>query len=120
MLLGQEPPDKAAALRKLGSELRRIKDAKKGLITIKGEKSISSKLTLVLTAFNKCAKQTNLNIKSVTITARDIIITGDTSSRQNTQKFFNAVRNSELEILRPSYELKGGRDGFSITVEPKK
>ena len=115
----QEPPDKAGALRKLGSELRRIKDAKKGLITIKGEKSISSKLTLVLAAFNKCAKQTNLNIKSITFTARDIIITGDTSSRQNTQKFFNAVRNNGLEILRPSYDSKGGRDGFSITVVPK-
>jgi len=119
VMLVPKPPDKAGALRKLGSELRRIKDAKKGLITIKGEKSISSKLTLVLTAFNKCAKQTNLNIKSVTFTARDIIITGDTSSRQNTQKFFNAVRNNGLEILRPSYDSKGGRDGFSITVVPK-
>jgi len=120
VMLVPKPPDKAGALRKLRSELRRIKDAKKGLITIKGEKSISSKLTLVLAAFNKCAKQTNLNIKSVNITARDIIITGDTSSRQNTQKFFNAVRNNGLKILRTSYELKGGRDGFSITVVPKK
>lgn len=119
VMLGQEPPNKAGALRKLGSELRRIKDAKKGLITIKGEKSISSKLTLVLTAFNKCAAQTKLNIKTISITARDIIITGDTSSRQNTQKFFNAVRNNGLEILRPSYDSKGGRDGFSITVVPK-
>ncbi len=119
VMLVPKPPDKAGALRKLGSEKRRLEEAKKGLITIKGEKSISSKLTLVLTAFNKCAKQTNLNIKSVTFTARDIIITGDTSSRQNTQKFFNAVRNNGLEILRPSYDSKGGRDCFSITVVPK-
>ena len=119
VMLVPKPSDKAGALRKLGSEKRRLEEAKKGLITIKGEKSISSKLTLVLTAFNKCAKQTNLNIKSVTFTARDIIITGDTSSRQNTQKFFNAVRNNGLEILRPSYGSKGGRDGFSITVVPK-
>jgi hypothetical protein len=107
------------AVRKLRSEWGRIKAAKAGLITIKGEKSIASKLTLVLKAFNACAKQTDLNIKSLTITARDIIITGDTSSRQNTQRFFEAVRNNGLEILRPSYELKGGRDGFSITVVPK-
>ena len=120
VMLGQELPDNtASAVRKLGGELRRIKDAKKGLITIKGEKSISSKLTLVLKAFNKCAAQTNLNIKSVTITTKDIIITGDTSSRQNTQKFFDTVRSNELEILRPSYEFKGGRDGFSIIVAPK-
>jgi hypothetical protein len=120
VMLGQKPPDKAAAVRKLRGELGRIAAAKKGLTTIKGEKSVSSKLTLVLSAFNKCAKQANLNIKSVTITARDIIITGDTSSRQNTQKFFNAVRNNGLEILRPSYNSKGGRDNFNITVMPKK
>lgn len=122
VMLGQKLTAKAEpveAVRKLRSELGRIRDAKKGLITIKGEKSISSKLTLVLTAFNACAKQTNLNIKSITITARDIIVTGDTSSRQNTQKLFDAVRKNGLEILRPSYELKGGRDGFSITVVPK-
>ncbi|MFB0554266.1 MAG: hypothetical protein ACETWQ_13245, partial [Phycisphaerae bacterium] len=119
VMLGQKPPEGAAAVRELEKELRRIRDAMKGLITIKGEKSISSKLTLVLTAFNKCAAQTNLDIKSVSITARDIIITGETSSRQNTQKLFNAVRDNGLEILREAYDLKGGRDSFSITVVPK-
>ncbi len=119
VMLGQKPPEGAAAVRELGKELRRIRDAKKGLITIKGEKSISSKLTLALTAFNKCAAQTNLDIKSISITARDIIITGETSSRQNTQKLFKTVRNNGLEILREAYDLKGGRDSFSITVVPK-
>jgi hypothetical protein len=119
VMLGKKPPGGTTAVRELGKELRRIRDAKKGLITIKGEKSISSKLTLVLTAFNKCAAQTNLNIKSISITARDIIITGDTSGRPNTQKLFKAVRNNGLEILREAYDLKGGRDSFSITVVPK-
>ncbi len=120
VMLGQKPENMNSANRKLGSELRRIMDAKKGLITIKGEKSISSKLTLVLAAFNKCAAQTKLNVKSVSITARDIVITGETSSRQNTQKLFNAVRNNGLEILREAYDLKGTSDSFSITVAPKK
>ena len=122
VMLGQKLPaetEPVEAVRKLRSELGRIRDAKKGLITIKGEKSISSKLTLVLTAFNKCAAQTNLNIKSITITTRDIIVTGDTSSRQNTTIFFDILRSNGLDILRPGYELKGGRDGFSITVVPK-
>jgi hypothetical protein len=119
VMLGKKPPGGTTAVRELGKELRRIRDAKKGLITIKGEKSISSKLTLVLTAFNKCAAQTNLNIKSISITARDIIITGDTSGRPNTQKLFKAVRSNGLEILREAYDLKGGRDSFSITVVPK-
>ncbi len=119
VMLSQELPDDAEAVRKLRTELGRIRDARKGLTTIKGEKSISSKLTLVLAAFNKCAEQTSLNIKSLSITARDVIIIGDTSSRQNTRKFFEAVRNNDLEILRESYELKGGRDSFNITVMPK-
>ncbi|HUU16421.1 MAG TPA: hypothetical protein VMW72_04670 [Sedimentisphaerales bacterium] len=119
VMLGKKPPGGAAAVREIEKELRRIRDAKKGLITIKGEKSISSKLTLVLTAFNKCAAQTNLNIKTISITARDIIITGETSGRQNTQKLFRVVRDNGLEIVREYIDLKGGIDNFSITVVPK-
>jgi len=122
VMLGQKLPAKTEpveAVRKLRSELGRIRDAKKGLITIKGEKSISSKLTLVLTAFVACAAETNLNIKSITITANDIILTGDTSSRQNTLKFFATLRSNDLDVLRPTYDIKGERDHFSITVAPK-
>ncbi len=119
MLLGREPPDKAGALRKLGSELRRITAAKKGLITIEGEKSISSKLTMVLAAFNKCAKKTDLNIKSVNITAKNITIIGDTSRRQNTLIFFETLRNNGLDVLEPGYEQKGARDHFHTSVALK-
>ena len=120
VMLGQEPPDKESPIGKLGNELRRIKDAKRGLITFKDEEIISSKLTLLLAAFNKCAAQTDLNIDSISTTTRDIIISGDTSSRQNRQKIFQAVRDSGLEIVREGYDLKGDRESFSITVVPKK
>lgn len=120
VMMSQEPPDKESPIGKLGNELRRIRDAKKGLITIKGEESISSKLTLVLSAFNKCAEQTDLNIDSISITTRDIIISGDTSSRQNRQRVFQAVRDNGLEIMREGYDLKGDRESFSITVVPEK
>jgi hypothetical protein len=119
VMLGQKPPDKAGALRKLGSELRRITAAKKGLITIEGEKSISSKLTMVLAAFNKCAKKTDLNIKSVNITAKNITIIGDTSRRQNTLIFFETLRNNGLDVLEPGYEQKGARDHFHTSVALK-
>jgi Type II secretion system (T2SS), protein L len=97
--------------------LRRIEAEKKGLITDKT--SVRSKLTLVLTAFNKCAAQTNLNISSITITSKDILITGDTSSRQTRQKLFDTLRNNGLEILRQHYVNVGGRESFSIAVTPK-
>ncbi len=122
VMLGQKLNDKTKpveAVRKLGTEKRRLEGAKKGLITIKGEKSISSKLTLVLTAFNKCAKQTDLNVKSITIATKDIIVTGDTSGRQNTLKLFDTLRNNGLDVLRHNFNIKGTRDNFNITLAPK-
>jgi hypothetical protein len=106
------------AVGKLRGIQRHIEGEKTGPIA--DEKSISSKLALVLMAFNKCAAQTNLNIKSASITTRNISITGDTSSRQNTLKFFNAVRNNGLEISQEDFDSKGGRDSFNISVALKK
>jgi hypothetical protein len=98
--------------------LRRIEGEKKGLIADKT--SISSKLTLVLAAFNKCAAQTNLNIISITIASNDINITGDTSSPQNRQKIFETIRNNGLEIVQATYDPPAaGRQKFRITVAIK-
>jgi hypothetical protein len=106
------------AVRDISALLRRIEAEKRGLIT--DEKSIAANLTLVLSAFNKCAAQTNLNIDTITVTTKDIMITGDTSNRQNRQRFFETIRNSGLEIMRESYSLKDNRESFRITIEPKK
>jgi len=112
-------PRKINPVTKLGSELRRIRDVKRGLIGIKGEKPISSKLTVVLQAINDCAEQTNLNIDSISITERSINIVGDTSSRSSTLKFFEAIKKNEMEILQQHLYAKDKRDRFSITVVPK-
>jgi hypothetical protein len=118
VMLGKELPDKINPVKKLNSELTRIKDVKKGLINAEGEKSISSKLTMVLQAFNSNAAQTGLNIDSITITDK-INITGDTSSRGNTLRLFEAIKKAELEILQQRLDEKEGRDNFTITVMPK-
>jgi hypothetical protein len=120
VMLGKKPPPKSSPAKKLAGELRRIRDVKSGQLSITGEESISAKLTLVLEAFNKCAAQTNLNIETITITNKNIGITGDTSSSKNTLKLFDAIRKSKLEILQQSLYTKGGRNNFRITVEPKK
>ena len=112
----RQPPRKISPVTKLGSELRRIRDVKRGLIGIKGEKSISSKLTVVLQAINDCAEQTNLNIDSISITEKNINIVGDTSSRSNTLQFFEAIKKTEMEILQQRLYAKDRRDHFSITV----
>jgi len=105
------------AVRELAKLLRRIEDEKKGLIT--NEKSISSNLTLLLAAFVKCAAQTDLSIDTINITTKAIMVTGDTSNRQNRQRFFETIRNSGLEIKQEGYNLKDNRESFRITIAPK-
>jgi len=112
-------PRKMSPVTKLGSELRRIRDVKRGLIGIKGGKSISSKLTLVLQAINSCATQTNLNIDSISITERNLDIVGNTSSRTNTLKFFEAIKKNSMDILQQRLYTKDRQDHFNITVVPK-
>jgi len=120
IMAGQKPPAGISVTEKLASELRHIRDVKSGQLSITGEKSISSKLTLILEAFNKCAAETNLNIDVLTVSLRNATISGDTSSRANTLKFFEAIREAKLDIIEHSYGLKGSRDTFSVTVEPRK
>ena len=103
------------AVKKLGESKRRIESGK----DFTDEKSVSAKLTLVLAAFNKCAKRTDLKIKSLNIAPKTISITGDTSSEENTQTFFKSIRGGGLEIAKSDSVTKGGRDTFNIMVKPK-
>jgi hypothetical protein len=117
----QLPNTFSEAVRKLGSELRRIRDVRSGLISIKGEKSVSAKLTLVLEALNKCAAQTDLNIDSISITTTAISITGETSSASSTQKLREAIIEKKLGNLQERVSpAKSGRNSFSITITPEK
>ena len=106
------------AVRRLSSEDRRIQNQQSGRSDT-GEESMMSKLALVLEAFNKCAKPTNLKINKVSVTTKNIRIQGDTSSRSNTNKLFATVKE-KLEIVQFNYDLKSGRDVFSMTVVTKK
>jgi hypothetical protein len=120
VMFGKKPSSKSDAVKKLEGELRRIENVKKGLLSVTGEEAITAKLTLVLEAFNKCAAQTNLNIDSISISTKTITIDGDTSSKANTLKLFDAIKSSGLDIVQQYIYTKGSRDNFSITVLPKK
>ena len=118
VMLGEKPPAKSSPAKKLAGELRRIRDIEGGRLGATGEESMLAKLTLVLESFNKCASQTKLNVDKISITAKNIRIEGNTSSRSNTLKLFKAIKD-KLEILQYRYDLKGGRDNFTLTVVPK-
>jgi hypothetical protein len=82
--------------------------------------SVASKLALVLDAFNKSTEQTNLNITKVSIGAKNINISGWTSSRANTNRFFETVKQAGLDIDKTSLDVEPGRDKFNITVKLSK
>jgi len=121
VMLGEKPPaGRADAPKKLAAELRRIKEVKSGQLSAMGEASISVKLTMLLDAFNKCAKKVSLNTDSISITTGNISIEGDTASRKDTLDLFESLRQGGLNVLQQRLDSKGGRDIFRITVEPKK
>jgi hypothetical protein len=113
-------PDKTTkdAVDALKREYQRLEDEKQGRIT-EGQ-SISAKLTLLLTAINKCAAKTDLHLKEITLSPTTIHISGDTSSRNNTSTVFQVMRDSGLEIPNPDLSTQGNRDVFNINVIPRK
>ncbi|MHC4075629.1 MAG: type IV pilus biogenesis protein PilM [Planctomycetota bacterium] len=119
VMQGKKLSAREGVVKKLAGELRRIRDVKSGQLSVTGRESVSAKLTLALEAFNKCAGKTNLDIDSVSITAKSISIAGSTSSRKNTLQLFTALK-ARLNILQQRLHSKGGRDNFRITVEIKK
>ena len=119
VMLGEKLPDKTDAVKKLMGELRHVRD---GLSPVTRDESVSSKLTLVLEAFNNnnCATATNLEIESISISDKVINVAGSTSSRANTLKLFDTVSKSGLEIVQQRLSIKGARDDFSIQVTMRK
>jgi hypothetical protein len=118
VMMGESMPDSAEkASKELARELRRIRSVKSGQLSMTGEKSVSSKLTLLLKAFNKSAKATNLEIDSISITSRSINVIGSTSSRANTLKLMESLKGTQLEITKSRLDIKDSRDHFSITLD---
>jgi len=104
------------AVDRLGKERGRISKVPGASST---DGSVASKLALVLDAFNKSATQTKLNITKVSILAKTINISGWTSSRANTNRFLEVVKQNGLNIVKESGETEPGRDKFNITVKPR-
>lgn len=97
-----------------------IENQRKGIIP-GDDTSISSKLTLLLSAFNKCAAKTDLYLEKITLNEKDIVVTGDTSSRANTTKLFDIVKNEGFSISNDRDQTVGNRNIFSMSlaIEPK-
>ncbi|MHC4624528.1 MAG: type II secretion system protein GspL [Planctomycetota bacterium] len=116
VMSGQRLPDSmASALRKLRSLSKRIQSEQNPMLA---DESLSARLRVILEAFNKCAKQTRLNIDSITVGSKTVRIMGDTSNRKNTLRLRNAIAQSKLGSMHESIETtKTGRAAFRITIE---
>jgi len=114
------PMKKAVA--NLANAVRRLQAEKQGTDT--NQESVSAKLMLVLQGLNSCIGRTNLNISSITITGKSIVIVGDTPSRQNTQDAIKAIRETMkkagIEVGPETQRTEGDRDAFTITAERAK
>jgi hypothetical protein len=109
------PTPMSKGVEKLSYALRRLQHDKTGLME---QGSIAAKLTMVLQGINGCARQTDLNIRSITITDTSIVVNGDTSSRENTVNVMGAAMEKVgLKIDRQSVNREGERDTFSVTLK---
>lgn len=112
------PAGMKEAVRDVEGELRRVKRGMGGEWT--DQTSVGAKLTQVLQALNACAKQTDLNVNSITI-GNSIIVNGDTSGRSQQRAVVDALDQAGLKAAGPAgVQVKNGRVVFTVSVEPKK
>lgn len=104
------------ALRDVAGELRRVRHGRSGEWT--DQASTPARLAQVLTALNACAKQTNVNIRSITI-GSSIVIRGDTDTRSSYRAVLDAFEEVGLSEDGGS-STDDGRIVFSATLRPKR
>ncbi|MHC4264534.1 MAG: hypothetical protein ACYSUK_01210 [Planctomycetota bacterium] len=119
-IMGKSPIKGINLVNVLQREIIKIKNEKSGLLGSMGTESLTARLARVLLAFNKCAKQTNLNIDTINISTKTITIAGSTSNNRKTLELRKSLETNGLKIAKDSMEEKGGRGNFRITIEIKK
>ena len=110
------PSRMTAVVDRLERALRGVENQKGGHID---PKSLSAKMELVLKALNACAGPADLNLEAVTLTEQNITVNGNTSSRPNTLKVFDAMEKAGLTLHKTQFMQKGDRDAFNVGVQPK-
>ena len=86
-MAGGKFPTSKEAVRKLKSEINRIKDVKSGLLSASGEDSVEAKLTFLFEALNSVPKSVDIEIEKIAVTTQMMTITGSTSGGGYLQLF---------------------------------
>jgi len=117
-MLGAKMPQNV--YKKLKDEKRKILAGSSGNFSRVGKETMVTKLTYVLEAINKCAKEVDLKIKSISMQEK-VVIVGNTKSRQSSLKLFDTIKkHAQLTVLSSDYKPgEGGRDEFNLTIQTK-
>jgi preprotein translocase subunit SecG len=113
---GSTFPKSNEAVRRLKSEINRMKDVKSGLISASGEESIEAKLTYLFEALNSVPKNVDIDIDRIAVTTKTMSITGSTSGGGYLQLFGAIDKHPKLARGQSNYTPKEGRDNFMLTV----
>jgi hypothetical protein len=125
VMAGQKrlPAKSRDIIRRLDSERTRTRKIV-GKTPIGGGESVSAKLAMVLGAFNdkKCAAKAKLEIKEISITAKEIRIVGSTSSSKGTGLLRDTMAKNGLKIKNDSYSTDRStrRHSFTIALVPNR
>lgn len=119
-VFNKPPQNEKEVLSNLNREAIRVQKIKSGQFSASGEAAVSALLTYVVESLNSAPPNVQVNIDYITVGARSIMIAGDTPSREATIALFNAFdAYQHLKTSQPSYDFKGGRDQFKVTILPK-
>jgi len=121
VMFGKKMPTSEDPVKKLKRALARIRDVKAGQLTAAGENSVSALLVYVLEVLNTTPARVDLQIDSISVTPKAIIIVGSTNSRANTIELFKTIdKHEKLKKSQSNYDTKAGRDKFRATIIPEK
>lgn len=124
VMFGQKPPERETIDSRLGRELTSIKNKQAGG-GLGDDDSITSRLTLIMSAINDTPKKIDLKISTINLIQKNTAITGNTASERTSRKnildFIKILEKHKLKVSpRKNIRTIAGRDIFTINIEPNK
>jgi len=118
-MTGEKFTKSSEAVRRLKSEINRIKDVKSGFLSTAGGDSVEARLTFLFEALNSVPKEVDIEIEKIAVTTITMSIAGSTSSGGHLQLFAAIDKHPKLARGSSAYESKDNKDQFRVTIELK-
>lgn len=115
IMKGAKPKAREKMSSRLQREFKGISDKQSGNID---SGSAPAKLMYLLKAFNDLPKSVDLNVESVTISAKTLRVKGDTNSRKSTQELYKSLKEQPgFRIASQNTKQNVNRDVFTVNIE---